>query len=53
MFEFDIEEIKNELEGLSYREKMDRLENYHNKLIASLNRILEMRREVEEYGFIV
>ncbi len=53
MFEFDIEEIKNELEGLGYREKMERLENYHNKLMASLNRILEMRRELEEYGFIV
>ena len=53
MFEFDIEEIKDKLEGLSYREKMERLENYDNKLMASLNRILEMRRELEEYGFIV
>lgn len=53
MFEFDIEEIKNKLEGLSYREKMERLENYHNKLVASINRILEMRKELVDYGFII
>ena len=53
MFEFDIEEIKRELEGLSYREKMERLENYHNKFFVSINRILEMRRELEDCGFII
>ena len=53
MFEFDIEEIKRELNGLSYREKMERLENYHNKLFASINRILEMRKELEYCGFII
>ena len=53
MFEFDIEEIKRELNGLSYREKMERLENFHNKLFASINKILEMRRELEDCGFII
>ena len=53
MFEFDIEVITRELDGLTYREKMERLENFHYKLFASLNRILEVRRELEDCGFII
>ena len=48
MFNFDIEIIKNELEGLSLREKLDALERLDDDLELAIADIYQLNNELIE-----
>ena len=48
MFEFDIEEIKNELDGLAVREKLDVLERLDEELEMASDEVSQLNNELIE-----
>ena len=48
MFEFDIEDVKNDLEGMSFQEKMEELESLSDNLNLALSEIMDLQQELND-----